>query len=78
MAASASAATYWTTEAATANEMSIPPAISTTSSPTAKIRFTELVLRRLKRLATVRNCAVVRDNPAHMTKRTIISQVSVG
>ena len=64
--ASASAATYCTTEAATANEMSMPPAISTTSSPTAKIRLTELVLSRLKRLASVKNLSLASDSPTHI------------
>ena len=34
----ASAVRYWTTDAPTANEMSIPPATSTTRSPAAKMR----------------------------------------
>ena len=76
--ASASATTYWTTDAATANEMSMPPAISTTSSPTAKIRLIELVLSRLKRLAMVKNLSLVIDRPAQITSRTTTSHVSVG
>ena len=76
--ASASATTYCTTEAATANEMSMPPAISTTSSPTAKIRLVELVLSRLKRLAMVKNLSLASESPALITSSTMTSQVSVG
>ena len=76
--AKASAATYCTTDAATAKEMSMPPAISTTSSPTAKIRLVELVLSRLNRLATVKNLSLASDSPTHMMASTMTSQVSVG
>src|SRR4051794_18832158 len=72
------ATTYCTTDAATANEMSMPPAISTTTRPTAKIRLVELVLRRLKRLAIVKNLSLVSVKPRQITSRTISSQVSVG
>ena len=72
------AATYWTTEAATAKEISIPPDIRTTRSPTAKITFTELVFSRLKKLATDKNCGATADKPTDINIRMTTSQVSVG
>ena len=43
MARSDSAVRYWTTDAATANEMSMPPVIRTTNRPTAQMTLTALL-----------------------------------
>src|ERR1700761_5958498 len=68
---------YCTTEAPTANEMSMPPAISTTSSPTAKMMLTELWFRRSNRLGKVRKVEVVTPRPITMTAMTRISSASI-
>ena len=68
---------YWTTDAPTAKEMSIPPAISTTSSPTAKMMLTELWFRRSNRLGSVRKVEVVRLRPITMAAMTRISRASI-
>ena len=40
----------------------MPPEISTTRRPTAKIRLTELVFSRLNKLAKVRKCVLLSDS----------------
>src|SRR5471030_570831 len=72
-----SAVRYWTTDAPTANEMSIPPAMSTTSNPVAKIMLTALWLSRSKRLGSVRNVEVVAPSPTTMAAMTRISRASI-
>src|SRR5471030_254676 len=72
-----SAVRYWTTDAPTANEMSIPPAISTTSSPAAKMMLTALWLSRSNRLGRVRNVEVVAPSPTTMAAITRISRASI-
>ena len=72
------AAMYWTTEAATAKEISIPPAIRTTRSPTAQIRFTALLLRSDVRLPSVRNVSVRTESPMIIRSRTTLSRASTG
>src|ERR1700712_1739442 len=72
-----SAVRYWTTDAPTANEMSIPPAMSTTSKPAAKMILTALWLSRSKRLGRVRNGEVVAPSPITMAAITRISRASI-
>src|ERR1700737_132732 len=72
-----SAVRYWTTEAPTANEMSIPPAMSTTSSPTAKMMLTELWLSRSNRLGRVRKVDVEALRPTTIAAMTTISRASI-
>src|ERR1700687_4779834 len=72
-----SAVRYWTTEAPTANEMSIPPAMSTTSSPTAKMMLTELWLSRSNRLGRVRKVDVEALRPTTIRAMTRISRASI-
>ena len=73
----ASAVRYWTTDAPTANEMSMPPATSTTRSPAAKMRLMALMLRRSNRLTRVRKVSVARPSTAQMTTMTRRSHPSV-
>src|SRR5882762_10258369 len=68
---------YWTTEAPTAKEMSIPPAMSTTSSPTAKMMLTELWLSRSNRFGRVRKVDVDALRPTTITAMTRISRTSI-
>src|SRR3954470_6103290 len=68
---------YCTTEAATAKEMSMPPAISTTSRPTPKMMLTELALMRSNRFGRVRKVEVVSARPAPIKRMTAINQRSV-
>src|SRR5258708_21650032 len=68
---------YWTNDAPTANEISMPPAISTTSSPTAKMMLTELWLSRSNRFGRVRNVEVERLRPITMMAITRISRASI-
>ncbi len=72
-----SATRYCTTEAATVKEMSMPPAISTTSSPTPKMMLTALLLARSKMLGSVRNVPVDSPRPTTMARITRRSQRSV-
>ena len=69
---------YWTTDAATAKEISMPPAISTTSRPTAQIRLTELLLSSEVRLPSVRKLSEASDRNTQSATRTIASLNSVG
>jgi hypothetical protein len=73
----ARAVTYCTIEAATAKEMSIPPAISTTSRPTAKMMLTALMFRRSKALPSEKKFAVAKESTALMTTITASSENSV-
>src|SRR3954468_5207835 len=68
---------YCTTEAATAKEMSMPPAMSTTSRPTPKMTLTELAFSRSNRLGRVRKVVVSRLSPTAIRRMTTISQSSV-
>ena len=70
-------ARYCTTEAATAKEMSMPPAISTTSRPTAKMMLTELVFRRSKALPSVKKRSDAKESTTQMTAMTPSSASSV-
>ena len=70
-------ARYCTTDAATAKEMSMPPAISTTSRPTAKMMLTELVLRRSNALPRVKKRSVAKERNTQMTAITARSDSSV-
>src|SRR5277367_1147263 len=65
------------TEAATAKEMSIPPATRTTSKPTPKMISTALVLSRSNMFENVRNVCVVRLRPMTIRQSTTISHRSV-
>src|SRR5919205_427935 len=68
---------YCTTEAATAKEMSMPPAMSTTSRPTPKMMLTEVAFSRSKRLGRVRKVVVSRLKPTAIRRMTTTSQSSV-
>src|SRR3954447_1432731 len=68
---------YCTTEAATATEMSMPPAMSTTSRPTPKMTLTELAFSRSNRLGKVRKVVVSRLSPTAIRRMTTMSQSSV-
>ncbi len=72
------ASTYCTTEAATANEMSIPPAISTTSRPTAQITFTAELFKSDVTLTSVAKFGVATDRAPHSSTSTRSSRISVG
>src|SRR5690554_3293038 len=76
--ATMSAVAYWTTEAATAKDMSIPPAISTTSKPTAKMILTALVLSRSNALTTVKKRSVVSARTRQIRTMTPSNAISVG
>ena len=52
----------------------MPPEISTTSRPTAKIRLTELVFSRLNTLAKVRNCVLLSDSATDIPRSKSTSQ----
>ncbi len=52
------------TEAATAKEISMPPAISTTNRPTAKMMLTALMFRRSKALPSEKKFAVAKESTA--------------
>ena len=69
---------YCTTDAATAKEMSMPPEMSTTTRPTAKITFTELVFSRLKKFAKVKNCGAANVRPTEIAISSTTSHDSVG
>jgi succinate dehydrogenase / fumarate reductase flavoprotein subunit len=66
------------TDAPTAKEMSIPPAISTTNRPTAQIRFTALLFSSEVRFTNVRNCGEAMDKKAHSSASTASSFASAG
>src|SRR3954454_4254151 len=55
----------------------MPPAISTTSSPAAKITLTALMLSRSNRLTRVKKVSVVSARNRHISAITTISQRSV-
>src|SRR5260221_2246980 len=57
--------------------MSIPPAMSTTSNPTAKMMLTELWLSRSNRLGSVRNVVVETLRPLTITAMRRISRASI-
>ena len=56
----------------------MPPAISTTSSPTAQMTLTALLLSRLVKLTSVRKSGEAMDSPAHRMSSTTSSFDSVG
>ena len=56
----------------------MPPEISTTRRPTAKIRLTELVFSRLNKLAKVRKCVLLSDSATDIPRSNSPSQASVG
>src|ERR1700686_5402546 len=72
-----SAVRYWTTDAPTANEMSIPPAMSTTSNPTAKMMLTALWLSRSNKLGSERKVEVETPRPTTIAAMTTISRASI-
>ena len=57
----------------------MPPAISTTSSPTAKIRFDRAGVEQIEQIGEREEVVASQATaPTHMMTRTTTSQVSVG
>ena len=55
--------TYCATEAVAVKEMSMPPAISTTSSPEARMPTKAFEVRRSNRFCSVRKLSVASEEP---------------
>ena len=69
-------ATYCATEAVAVNEMSMPPATSTTSSPEARMPTKALDVRRSNRFCRVRKLSVASDRASESARMTASSQNS--
>ena len=63
-------ATYWATEAVAVNEMSMPPATSTTSSPEARMPTKALEVSRSNRFCRVRKLSVASDSASESARMT--------
>ncbi len=69
-------ATYCATEAVAVNEMSIPPATSTTSRPAARMPMKAFEVSRSNRFCSVRKLSVASDRSADSATTTASSQNS--
>ena len=66
------------TDAATAKEISIPPEIRTTRSPTAKITLMDIELSRSKAFTSVKYCTDSMDSTVEVAIIIMRSQASIG
>src|SRR5205085_6432252 len=69
-------ATYCATEAVAVNEMSMPPAMSTTSSPEARMPTKAFDVSRSNRFCKVRKLSVASDSTSVSARMTASSQNS--
>src|SRR5579875_1143200 len=75
-ASAADTATYCATDAVAVNEMSIPPATSTTSSPPARMPVKAYVVSRSNRFCSVKKCGDAADIAAISTTLMTTSRPS--